>query len=130
MSLKFVTGYASDPRKAKEFAAHFYNELEVRTRFEAVETQTGENEIGNPVWVTTIWYTELPEVLEQKKQEEQFEYIGSIGIDPYDPDWREKLAEREAALIELTELGENMGEYTVTTKPTVEMDVIHAQEGI
>jgi hypothetical protein len=128
MSLNFVTGYSTDLQKAKEFAIHFYNEREGRKRFEAVESQTGENEIGNQVWVTTIWYTELGDPVEPQKQEEKFEFIGSTDVDPRDPDWREKLYGdmNESGVVAEPIADPNL--VTVAATPTVAFEVHHVEE--
>lgn len=90
MTLKFVIGYSKDIFTAKERALYFYNEVEGRKKLEFIESQIGQNEIGDTAWFTTIWYSELPAQPESKEPEEKFEFIGSTGIDPTDPDWRIK----------------------------------------
>lgn len=124
MTLRFVTGYSTDLQKAKEFALHFYEEREGRKRFEAVESQTGENEVGHQVWVTTIWYTELGDPVEPQKQEEKFEFIGHEGIDPSDPNWREKLYGDMNQPMPIAD--PNL--VTVASTPMVEFEVHHVGE--
>lgn len=100
--LKQVVGFSKDLMIAKTRAAFFYNQLEVRTRFEFIESQIGANELGEPAWFTTIWYTELPDPVVQK-EEEKFEYIGSTDIDPSNPDWKIEW-DNQQALIRQEEL--------------------------
>lgn len=89
MTLKLAVGYSTQLIEAKERAIYFYEKVEGRKRFEFVETHKGKNEIDQDVWVTTIWFTELADPVENKP-EEKFEFIGSTGIDPDDPNWYTK----------------------------------------
>ena len=119
--LKFVTGFSKDLLTAKERAAFFYNQLEVRTRLEFIETQQGLNELQETAWITTIWYTELADPVNNPPVE-AFQFIGSTGVDPNDPDWRQKLAvlHQQAIVDALVE--------TQEWEDTTERRLIHADD--
>ncbi len=94
--LKQVVGFSQNLMMAKTRAAFFFNQLEVRTRLEQIESQIGLNELGEQAWFTTIWYTELPDPV-TPVQEEKHEFIGSTDIDPNDPDWWNKMYGNQVA---------------------------------
>jgi hypothetical protein len=88
--LRRVIGYGDDVEEASQSATNQYNSIENRTVFHKADifpTTTGKI-------VVIIWLTE--EHLEQINP--TFEYIGSRGIDPNDPDWREKLFPSSAVI--------------------------------
>lgn len=87
MGLAFVIGYNKDIITAKERAVYYYNQIEGQKIFHAVETHVGKNELEEPAWFTTIWFTHI----EPKPEEVKHTFIGSEGIDPRDPNWQEKL---------------------------------------
>lgn len=118
--LQLAVGYGRQTIEAKERAIYFYEQVEGKKIFKFVESQIGYNEIGDSVWVTTIWFEVTdPTPAEQQKAEEENYFIGSTGISPNDPLWREKLAEYNAP---------NKESVTVAAIPTVEFEVHHVGE--
>lgn len=83
--LQLAIGYGKNLIEAKERAAYFYEQVQANKRFLFVETQPGFNEVNESVFVTTIWYETFTPV--PREEESKFEYIGSTGVDPNDPDW-------------------------------------------
>lgn len=87
--LEMIVSVGSTAFESQTRAKDLYNALEVRRSFNAVQTIQGHVPDGTFVWITTIWYNVLGEPV-KPKQEEKFEFLGSTGIDPKDPDWYEK----------------------------------------
>jgi len=82
-ALRRVIGYGDDIEDASKSAVDQYNSIDNRTVFHKTDifpTTTGKV-------VVILWFTE--EHLEPINP--VFEFIGSRGVNPNDPDWREKL---------------------------------------
>ncbi len=83
--LKAVVGIDSSYLGALIMALDDYNNDEDRKQYHETLVQTGETQI-----VVTILYSPVS-VAPVKVQEPVFEFIGSKGIDPSDPDWKSKM---------------------------------------
>jgi hypothetical protein len=132
--LKYVVGFSLDAMQAKERALFFFNEIDARKRVIIVESQIGANEVGEAAWFTTIWFEQADPTPEQIAEEENY-FIGSTGISPTDPDWREKLVAQQlqAAADSLTETQvwedtTDRQDVTVAAIPSVEFEVHHVGE--
>jgi len=89
MTLNIAVGYGNTIIIAKERAIAFYETVEGKKVFRAVESQQGYDSANNQAFVTTIWFEIVPPVVEQP-QGPKYEFIGSTDIDPADPDWYAK----------------------------------------
>lgn len=86
--LRLIINSSTNFIDSRKRAADFYNELPIKKQFNAVETTVYIDQNNDPVYVTTIWYTELTQPIQRIQNEH--EYIGSTSIDPNDPDWLQK----------------------------------------
>jgi len=126
--LKVVLGVSSTYEGSIQTALNAYNaDDEGYKTFHYKET--GNRLIGqNPQYVTEIWYT----VAKSTKQieQEKHQFVGHQGIDPNDPNWREKWEALNAVAVEATEetLKGNDPQHTIAeVMPTVDLEVSRAQ---
>lgn len=111
--LRHITGMGNTLLLANDEAEQLFNQVEGRTKIEKIESIYGDNEFGSGTWATVIWYTTV--VTQEQQQAEKFEFIGSVGIDPTDPDWRIKWEEQQA-LIDASVASQEAPQSTETEK--------------
>ncbi len=110
--LRVAIGKADNYEDSIIAAVEQYNEVEGSKSFHDRQT------IMLPgIFITTIFFT----VREVTQQEPKHEFIGSEGIDPNDPNWREKWEAMNSQGYD--------GSYQVEVSPSAELEVIrHTSE--
>lgn len=87
-ALQVIIGQGKTYVESIKAAVGRYNEETTRKVFHHVEHLAEYDENGVSIKMTIIWYTAF---VEDEPKKDQFEYIGSIDVDPNDPNWREKM---------------------------------------
>lgn len=127
MTLRVVFGYGGSYESSVAASLQAYNEIEGHKTFH--HKDTGNRLVGsNPQYVTEIWFTLTP--TRKQQNEEKYEFVGHQGIDPNDPNWREKWEALNQQAAQATEqVLDTADQHAVAeTVPTVEMEVTKAQE--
>lgn len=103
--LNVAMSYARSYQEAILGAIKLYNEIEGQKIYHERHVHKIEDAHENAQFMCEIWFT--LRVIEQ--QPPKYEFVGSQGIDPTDPNWREKWEAANAVAQEATEqiLSEN-----------------------
>lgn len=87
--LKVILAYADTYEQVITDALNLYNAVEGNKIFHAREIYLlGDSPIEKK-YSCEIWFTVTQSATQQPKDE--FEFVGSKGIDPSDPNWRDKM---------------------------------------
>ena len=90
--LNVVFGYGNSYTDAIVDALRTYNEIEGQKTFHTKDVHVASTEIIDaPRCMCEIWFT-LRVIVQQP---ETYEYVGSKGIDPSDPNWREQWEQQQ-----------------------------------
>lgn len=127
MTLKAVVGIDYEYLGALTMALNDYNKDDVRKQFHQILTDSN----GTTITVTILYSTVEPVVPVQ--QEPVWEFIGSKGISPNDPNWRELMDAARESQVDIIEASSIVpdGAHTITadTIVAVQLDVKRASEG-
>ncbi len=93
--LKVAQGLGANIIDAQERAIEEYNKVEGQITYHEHEfIQLKDTETNADFWACCIWYTVRQ--TDKQRVEAAYDFIGSHGVNPNDPDWQEKLAAMQA----------------------------------
>lgn len=126
--LKIVFGYGLDDETAIVSAIAEYNSTIGRKTYHESKVRQIQPNGGITQFRCEIWYTVAdPSAAEQQREAEKFMFIGSDDIDPYDPDWREKMAKQQADAIQANKDEQKAWEASIeqTSCTSIKVDTIN-----